>query len=102
MAGISSRLRSRVKPGRVSLEPLETTRASQLLSTDLWAAESLCPPGPSSYAQANHPGHWLLGAGRTILSHYIMRNSIVAAAEVSHEESIPSLLSSNPGPAREQ
>ena len=67
MARISSRLRSGVKPGRVSLVPLETTRTAQLLSADLLAVEPLCPPGPSPHAPTNHPGNRLLGASRAVL-----------------------------------
>jgi hypothetical protein len=36
MAGISSRLRSRVKPGRVSLVPLKTTRAGNFCPQTFW------------------------------------------------------------------
>jgi outer membrane receptor protein involved in Fe transport len=68
LAGIPSGLCSRAKPGRVSVEPLETTRTAQFLPADLLAAESLRPQGTSSHGQTNHAGHRLLGSSRTVLA----------------------------------
>ena len=80
LARIPSRLRSGVKPGRVSLEPLETTRAAQLLSADLLAAEPLCPPGSSSHAQTNHTRNWLLGSSGPVLTslYYARLNNLIS------------------------
>jgi hypothetical protein len=85
MARISSRLRSRLKPRRVSLVPLEATRTAQLLSADLLAAEPLCSSGPSSHAQTNHPGNWFLGPSRAVLKslYYVILNSALDVVRVA-------------------
>src|SRR5271170_501364 len=67
VAGISSRLRSRVKPCRVSVGPLEAARTSQLLPAHLRGAQSPRAASLAAHAPPHHPGDRLLGASGALL-----------------------------------
>jgi len=76
----STRLRSGIEPGGVSVVALEAARTPELLPQEFRGTESLCAEGTAADAPTSYFGHGLLGTGRALptitIFNYIIQCSI--------------------------
>jgi len=63
LVGFLASLRTRTESGGISLVALEASRATELLSQNVWGTEPLRPESVATHAPTSYSGRCLLAAG---------------------------------------